>query len=330
MARSTRYLVRSQLDQQEDRLRRLGSCILVVGVLFSGLSSVRVAHAQAPSPSAVELAEGARRAYDLGKMDQAVDGYARAYQISGDPNLLYSMAEAHRDAGHDADALRTFQTYLRRDPQGIHRESAEAQVRLLEQKIRRGGSTAPGALAVPPASALSPRSAPAAVAPSRIAPPPLVVVPPPLTPAPVVAPAPRVVAPPAPPPRPALAASPPPPAAIPAAAPGADLTMHAKPPTSDQSPPLPRWVPWATAVTTVALGTSAIIAGTSASSRFDELKNSCGGTAQGCDSAQVSDLHSRARLATILWAATGVAAVGTGISVYVNASAAGMSGLWAF
>jgi hypothetical protein len=89
-------------------------------------------------------------------------------------------------------------------------------------------------------------------------------------------------------------------------------------------------VPWAAAVTTVALGTAAVLSGLSTDKRYDDLKSSCGQTTEGCPADQVSDLRSRARTDTILWALTGVAALGTGITVYVNTSAAGASGLWAF
>jgi hypothetical protein len=116
----------------------------------------------------------------------------------------------------------------------------------------------------------------------------------------------------------------------PGTAAGVDLTTQSQPPKSSESPPLPRWVPWAGAVATVALGTVAIVSGLSASRRFDELKNSCGQTPDGCAADQVSDLRSRARSVGVLWALAGAAAVGTGITIYVNTSAAGFSGLWAF
>lgn len=93
---------------------------------------------------------------------------------------------------------------------------------------------------------------------------------------------------------------------------------------------MPRWVPWTLGAATVALGAGAIITGLSANHRFDELNTTCGRTAQGCGSEGIDDVRTRARRANILWALTGAAAVATGVTVYVNASAAGVSGLWAY
>jgi hypothetical protein len=89
-------------------------------------------------------------------------------------------------------------------------------------------------------------------------------------------------------------------------------------------------VPWSLAATTVVLAGAAAWAGWAANDRFDELHQSCGQTSAGCDAESTSDLKDRARRANILWALTGVAAVGAGITVYVNTSAAGVSGLWRY
>ena len=97
-----------------------------------------------------------------------------------------------------------------------------------------------------------------------------------------------------------------------------------------RTPPLPRWMPWASAGLTLALGVAATVSGLSASSRVDDLHNSCGQTAQGCTGAQIASVKDRAHLATVLWAVTGIAAVGTGVTVYANSREAGLSGLWRF
>ena len=313
----------------------LVSAVITAAWSFGG---VRSSVAQtAAEPNAEQVAAQARSALSAGRLNDAIEAYARAYQVGGDPNMLFDMAEVHRLAGHDTDALRTFQTYLRRDPNGAHRESAERQITELERKAREGGAAKP--------VVTSP------VVTSPVVPPP--VVPPPVVPAaprvsPPVGAAPGAAAVVPPPPPPAQTASgapvtsstaPPPPSSWNGGAPApqtgttppaVDLTASALPPQSSPNLPMPRWVPWTLGAATVAVGTVAIIAGLSASSRFDDLNSTCGRTAQGCATSDIDDVRSRARRANILWALTGAAAVATGVTVYVNANAAGAAGLWAF
>jgi hypothetical protein len=66
----------------------------------------------------------------------------------------------------------------------------------------------------------------------------------------------------------------------------------------------------------------------SASSRFDELKNSCGQS--GCTAAEIDDVKSRASRTNVLLALTGVAALGTGVAVYFTMDSAGATGQWRF
>ncbi len=301
--------------------------------------------AQSPADNGQLLAEKAKRDHDLGRLNEAIEGYTQAYQLTGDLNLLFSLAEAHREAGHAADAVKIFQTYLRRDPKGIHSESAEKQIKELERAQKTGAGKAPapaaGQTTAKPASAApTTAKAPAAV---PFAPPPVIA-----KPAPVALP-PPVIAKPAPvvPPPPAVAKPAPPPPRLPPAPPATLIPTAPEPaepspvttvvisggeppPAPGVSPPLPRWVPWTLAVTTVALGTGAIISGLSASDRYDELRDSCGQSTGGCTAEQIDDVKSRAFRANILWTLAGVAALGTGVTVYVNANAAGVAGLWAF
>ncbi len=116
----------------------------------------------------------------------------------------------------------------------------------------------------------------------------------------------------------------------PAPPPGADLTAPGTPPVESAGPPVPRWLPWALTGATVGLGIAAIASGMSASNRYDELHNSCGKMAGGCAASDIDDVKSRARRANILWLLTSAAAVGAGVTIYVNVNAAGASGVWNF
>jgi hypothetical protein len=314
------------------------------------------------------LVESARRAHDLGHLDEAITSYGRAYQLSGDPRLLFEMAEAQREAGRDAEALRSFKTYLRRDPAGTYRASAEKEVRELEQQLKTAGAPAPSVNVnarkvekvekpekaeasggSPPAPARAPVVVPVVV-PQAVAPPPRTGPPIPSAPRTVSTPkptpvtsggAPGPVAAPAarPTPRPPVQV---PPAFVPvpsnpsASSPSAaiDLSRPASsaPATSTETARsgLPGWVPWVIGGATLALATGTVISGLSASSRFDELKNSCGQVALGCSQSEVDDVKSRARRTNVLLALTGVAALGTGVAVYFTMDSAGATGQWRF
>ena len=310
----------------------IGVATITVCGAFSG-----EARAQPQEPTAEQVAAQARSAQAAGRLADAIEGYARAYQLGGDPEMLFSMAEAHRQAGHDMDALRTFQTYRRRDPQGAHRDSADRQIKELDQKLHQGASASITPIPLPrpsgPAEAttsppISPRAPARAPAVTPATPAALSASPPSTARSPSASPAPPAV--------PSASVSPPlpiaaaPPGQPNVSAPEIDLRAAAIPSEPSSHLPVPRWVPWTLAATTVALGTGAVIAGLAASNRFDELKSSCGQTAQGCAAQPVDDVRARARNANILWAATGIVAAATGVSVYLNASAAGVSGLWAF
>ncbi|MDB4981077.1 MAG: Tetratricopeptide repeat domain protein [Myxococcales bacterium] len=115
-----------------------------------------------------------------------------------------------------------------------------------------------------------------------------------------------------------------------------DTTLAAaSPPPSPAEPaqprtPLPRWVPWASAGATIVVGIFAAVTGARASSRYDELVGSCAKTTSGCSADEIASVKSRAHTANTLWVLTGVAALGTSATVYINTREAGVAGVWRF
>ncbi len=77
-------------------------------------------------------------AFALGAYDEAIAEYSAAYRAKDDPALLYNIAQAHRLAGHAADALRFYKMYLTLLPRAPNREEVEAKIaelqRLAEQQ----------------------------------------------------------------------------------------------------------------------------------------------------------------------------------------------------
>jgi hypothetical protein len=271
-----------------------GSSLLALAVALAvNLASAEV---RGQSAAAGEAVTQARQAYDAGRMLEAIEGYKRAYELSGDLTLLFRLGEVSRECGQDVAALRFYRTYLARDPRGKHREAAERAAADLELKLSKPAPV----LAPPPAGS---RAQPAAAVARQVA----------VPPAPVTTPA-----------------RPSPPAAS-AGLPAVDLRAQAAtdpPPRS--GPPLPRWLPWAGIGATLALGAGAVVTGLGASHRYDELRGSCGRTIEGCAQGDIDQVKSRALTANLLWAAAGLGAVVTGVTVYVNARDVGFSGAWSF
>jgi hypothetical protein len=95
-------------------------------------------------------------------------------------------------------------------------------------------------------------------------------------------------------------------------------------------PPMPRWVPWVSLGATATFAVVAAVTGSAASTRFDELRGSCGMTPAGCSTGEVDSVRTKAHTANAFWILTGVAAIGTGATVFVNTREAGVAGVWRF
>jgi len=72
------------------------------------------------------------RSFNLGQWDEAVAGFEKSYKLSGDPALLFNVAQAQRQAGHRKEALIAYKAYLRENPDTPHRELVETKIRELE------------------------------------------------------------------------------------------------------------------------------------------------------------------------------------------------------
>ena len=70
----------------------------------------------------------ATRAYDLQKYQEAIDEYQKAYEISGDPPMLYNIAQAYRLADQPAEAARYYRRFLQRMPNARNRDEVERKI----------------------------------------------------------------------------------------------------------------------------------------------------------------------------------------------------------
>src|SRR4051794_36318044 len=82
----------------------------------------------------------ATRAYDLQKYAEAIEEYQKAYEISGDPPMLYNIAQAYRLADQPPEAAQYYRRVLPRMPTAKKREDGERKIadqeRLAEQRKR--------------------------------------------------------------------------------------------------------------------------------------------------------------------------------------------------
>jgi tetratricopeptide (TPR) repeat protein len=97
------------------------------------------------------------RAYELGLYEEAIAEYTAAYKLKDDPALLFNIGQAHRLAGHPAEALRLYKTYLAKVPDAPNRADVEAKMtdlaRQLEQQKQAAATPAPVPAPAPATSA---------------------------------------------------------------------------------------------------------------------------------------------------------------------------------
>jgi tetratricopeptide (TPR) repeat protein len=79
-----------------------------------------------------------------------------------------------------------------------------------------------------------------------------------------------------------------------------------------------RWPLWLGAAVTVGLAGAATAMTLTTNSRYNDLRETCGRTSQGCSESQISDIRNRGRAINVLWGLTGVSALVTGIGIYAS------------
>src|SRR4051812_32370711 len=73
------------------------------------------------------------KAYELGLFEEAIAEYTEAYKRKDDPAFLYNLGQAHRGAGHAAEALRFFRMYLIKAPESPQRADVLAKIEVLRR-----------------------------------------------------------------------------------------------------------------------------------------------------------------------------------------------------
>ena len=111
-------------------------------VAFGAVSAVpRVAYADDPAM------RSARRHYDrgeklfaLGKFDEALDEYQKAFDAKPLPGFLFNIGQCYRNLGDYDQAIFSFKKFLKLDPETPKRDAVEKLLEELEDKKERGES----------------------------------------------------------------------------------------------------------------------------------------------------------------------------------------------
>src|SRR5438270_10952420 len=106
---------------------RLSYHILGVASFFL-LWSAPFAHAQDKKQQAREHYEAGARKFDIGKYDEAAAEFQAAYEIVGDPVLLYNIASSYQLAQNAERALFFYTSYLRTNATAPNRPEAQQRV----------------------------------------------------------------------------------------------------------------------------------------------------------------------------------------------------------
>ena len=96
------------------------------------------------------VAQG-HRLYQLGRYQEAIAEYRRAYELRADPSFLFQIAESYRQLGATEQALFYYDRYLAGAAEGSDRDAAEERVSELERLRARPAvaATPPGLIAAP-------------------------------------------------------------------------------------------------------------------------------------------------------------------------------------
>lgn len=122
------------------RARHLLACALSVAVVGTTVAPPRAAFAQKDDKKKKKLAksyvDAGLAAQEAGDFDSAVEFYQKAYDTLPHPVLLFNMAQAHRLAGHKAEALDLYKRYLADDPKGPKAKDAKGFIAQLEPEVQ--------------------------------------------------------------------------------------------------------------------------------------------------------------------------------------------------
>jgi tetratricopeptide (TPR) repeat protein len=127
------------------RLPRLAliGCLAVANIVLP----LRPAHATEEEDAARargrKFFKRADKLFNLGRFDEALEEYQKAYEEFPAPEILFNIGQCHRNLGNYDEAIFSFQKYLKLKPDADNREAVESYVVELEAEKARNKDDEP-------------------------------------------------------------------------------------------------------------------------------------------------------------------------------------------
>lgn len=103
------------------------------------IAAPRVARADDPATRAAKRHfERGEKLFALGKFDEALDEYQKAFDAKPIPDFLFNIGQCYRNLGDYNQAIFSFKKYLKLEPDAPDREKVEKLIGDLEEKRDRG------------------------------------------------------------------------------------------------------------------------------------------------------------------------------------------------
>jgi tetratricopeptide (TPR) repeat protein len=84
-----------------------------------------------------------QKLYDLGKFEEALAQYEKAYEESELPELLFNIGQCHRNLDHYDEATFSFKKYLRYKPDADNRDAVEKLIVELQEAKKKAEASRP-------------------------------------------------------------------------------------------------------------------------------------------------------------------------------------------
>ncbi len=125
-------------------MRRACLVLSLLLMLVPGLARAQTAEPARPDAAdrdpnierkrrAYALMQEGKSRFDLGKFDEAIDLFQKAYEVYPYPEALYSIAQAHRMKKDYERAVFFYKSYLRNEPGAQNRAAVEARIQEMER-----------------------------------------------------------------------------------------------------------------------------------------------------------------------------------------------------
>jgi tetratricopeptide (TPR) repeat protein len=128
--------------------RRVASALLGVAVATATVTSIvplaprGVAHAEDPvTRTAKRSFEKGEKLFALGRFDEALEQYQKAFDAKPIPAFLFNIGQCYRNLADYKAAIFSFRKYLKLDPDAPNREAVEDLIAELEAKEGRADAS---------------------------------------------------------------------------------------------------------------------------------------------------------------------------------------------